>query len=146
MATALDANILLRFTQESHPEHDLTLRAVTQLEEENETLCLLPQNLVEYRCVATRPTTARGGFGLTPTEADLQIQLLESMFILVSDTSAIHPEWRQIVMQYGVSGLQVYDARIAACLRVHGITRLLTFNTKDFARYSGFDAVDPAQV
>lgn len=49
-------------------------------------------------------------------------------------------------MQVGVSGVQVHDARIAACLRVHRVTRLLTFNTKDFARYSGFVAVDPAQI
>ncbi len=39
-----------------------------------------------------------------------------------------------------------YDARIAACLRVHCVTRLLTFDMKDFARYSGFAAVDPAQI
>jgi len=146
MATALDANILLRFTQQSHPEHELTQAAVSQLEADGETLCLLPQNLVEYRCVATRPTTARGGFGLTPKEADTQLDLLESVFTLVADTSLIHPEWRRLIAEIGVSGVQVYDARIAACLRVHGIARLLTFNTKDFARYSGFVAVDPEKL
>ena len=71
---------------------------------------------------------------------------MERLFHLLPDTPAIYTEWRRLVMQIGVSGVQVHDARIAACLRVHGVTRLLTLNTKDFARYPGFTAVDPAQI
>lgn len=38
------------------------------------------------------------------------------------------------------------NARIAAALCVHSISRLLTFNTTDFARYPGVTALDPAHV
>jgi hypothetical protein len=31
-------------------------------------------------------------------------------------------------------------------MRVHGVTHLLTFNTQDFARYSGITAVHPRDV
>ena len=83
---------------------------------------------------------------MTLREADQQVRTMERLFRLLPDTPAIHTEWRKMVVEFGVSGIQVHDARIAACLRVHGISRLLTFNTKDFMRYSGFTAVDPAQV
>ncbi len=71
---------------------------------------------------------------------------MERIFRLLPDTPDIYTEWRRLVVEVGVSGVQVHDAWIAACLRVHGVTRLLTFNTKDFTRYSGFIAVDPAQI
>ncbi len=72
--------------------------------------------------------------------------MMERLFVLFPDTSDIYAEWRRLVVQHDVSGVQVHDVRIAACLRVHGIARLLTFNTKDFARYSGFVAVDPENI
>ncbi len=146
MATAVDANILLRLAQKQHPLYPVSRNAVRTLEAQGETLCYLPQNVVEFWNVLTRPASARGGFGLTPAQADRRTRMLERLFTLLPDTPDVHAEWRRLVVQVGVSGVQVHDARIAACLRVHGVTRLLTFNTKDFARYSGFDAVDPAQI
>ncbi len=131
MAIAVDANALLRFFQRSHPLHSVVRGAVRRLGDSGEDVCILPQNVVEYWNVATRPPSARGGFGLT---------------LFLPDTPDVHAEWRRLVVQIGVSGVQVHDARIAACLHVHGVTRLLTFNTKDFTRYSGFVAVDPAQI
>ena len=146
MAIAVDANALLRFFQRSHPQHPVVRGAVRRLREAGENVCILPQNVVEYWNVATRPPSARGGFGLTLREADHQVRIMERIFTLLPDTPDIHTEWRRLVVEAGVSGVQVHDARIAACLRVHGVTRLLTFNAKDFARYAGFVAVDPAQV
>ncbi len=146
MAIALDANVLLRLAQKQHPLYPIARRAVLKLKEEGETVCYLPQNVVEFWNVLTRPASARGGFGLTPAQADRKTRLIERIFTLLPDTPGVYAEWRRLVVQIGVSGVQVHDARIAACLRVHGVTRLLTFNTKDFARYSGFDAVDPAQI
>jgi len=145
MATALDANILLRLAHKEHPLHLLSRKAVLKMQAEDETLCYLPQNIVECWNVLTRPSASRGGFGLTPAQADRQIRILERFLLLLPDNSKVHSEWR-LVVQHDVSGVQVYDVRIAACLRVHGIARLLTFNTKDFARYSGFVAVDPEKL
>ncbi len=51
-------------------------------------------------------------------------------------------------MTYGVSGVQVHDARLVATMLVHGVTHILTFNTSGFTRYNskGIVAVDPATV
>lgn len=146
MATALDANVLLRLSQKQNSLYPISRTAVRKMAAENETLCFLPQNIVEVWNVFTRPPSARGGFGLTPVQADRRVRRLEHIFTLLPDNPDIYIEWRRLVVEFGVSGVQVYDARIAACLRVHGITRLSTFNTKDFARYSGFTAVDPEQI
>ena len=53
-----------------------------------------------------------------------------------------------LVVTYDVSGVQVHDARLVALMIVHGVTHVLTFNTRDFARYAGegIVAVDPTNV
>jgi predicted nucleic acid-binding protein len=51
-----------------------------------------------------------------------------------------------ILVTYGVSGVQVHDARLAAAMRVHGVKRILTFNERDFARYRDIEPVHPRAV
>lgn len=80
------------------------------------------------------------------SEADRGVSLLERLFTLLPDTPEVHEEWRRLVIAHGVSGVQAHDARIAAAMRVHGLTQILTFNTRDFARYPGIVAFDPADV
>ena len=48
---------------------------------------------------------------------------------------------------YGVSGVQVHDARLVATMLVHDVTHILTFNTQDFIRYrpEGIIAIDPSK-
>jgi predicted nucleic acid-binding protein len=46
----------------------------------------------------------------------------------------------------GVSGVQVHDARLVAAMRVHGVKSILTFNDRDFTRYTDIDAVHPRSV
>jgi len=52
------------------------------------------------------------------------------------------------VVSFGVSGVQVHDARLVAAMTVHGVTHILTLNPTDFARYTtvGIVAVDPLTV
>jgi predicted nucleic acid-binding protein len=104
------------------------------------------QNVIEFWNVTTRPATARGGYGMTVTQADARARLLERAFIVLPDTSSVYAEWRRLVVAFTVSGVQVHDARLVATMRVHGVTRILTFNTADFARYPGITALHPAQV
>jgi hypothetical protein len=67
---------------------------------------------------------------------------------LLLDSPAIYQEWRQLVVSFGVSGVQVHDARLVAAMKVNGVTHILTFNTTDFVRYAstGIVAVDPTNV
>jgi predicted nucleic acid-binding protein len=44
-----------------------------------------------------------------------------------------------------VIGSRVYDARLVAAMRVHGVGRILTFDAADFARY-GIDVLHPSAV
>jgi len=62
------------------------------------------------------------------------------------DSRQIHDQWRQLVVSHSVMGLQVYDARIAAAMKAHAVSHLLTLNKKDFTRYPEITVVAPHEL
>lgn len=140
-----DTNILLRSAEPAHPTHSQAVNAVRTLLANGDRVCLIPQNLIEFWNVATRPIE-RNGFGWSPAKTDVEISRLESLLTLLPDSQAIYREWRTIVLDNLVRGKQVHDARIVAAMEVHQITKLLTFNTKDFIRFGHIVLIDPKTV
>jgi predicted nucleic acid-binding protein len=108
-------------------------------------LCYTSQNLGEFWNALTRPAD-RNGYGLSPIEANRCARSIESRLRLLSDSLAVHQEWRRLLVDHNVSGVQVHDARLVASMRVHGVRRILTFNTKDFTRFDEIEAVHPLQL
>ena len=67
------------------------------------------------------------------------------MFAVLPDDPAIDAMWKRLVTAHGVIGNQVYDARLVAAMRVHGIGRVLAFDAEDFARYE-IEIIHPSAV
>ena len=88
----------------------------------------------------------RNGFGLSPTEAKREVLAIEAGMILLPDNEAVYREWRRIVLQYEVLGVQVHDARLAAAMHVRHVTHILTLNVMDFERFSGLTAPHPNTI
>ena len=139
-----DTNNLLRFAIRADVQHAVVLSAIKKLKANGYKIYILPQTCVEFWNVCTRPTS-RNGFGLSVQQANHSLRLVEKIFPLLPDDSNVHQQWRKLVVRFGVSGVQVHDARIVAAMLIHNVTHLLTFNTSDFNRYSslGIIAVDP---
>lgn len=140
-----DTNVLLRLLQRSDPEHAMIRSALRTLHQRGEQICFAPQNLVEFWCVCTRPTTANG-FGLTVAETDRRLRIIERLFMLLPDGPSVHVEWRRLVVAHAVSGVQVHDARLVALMRVHALTDVLTLDVDDFNRYRGISAIHPRDI
>jgi predicted nucleic acid-binding protein len=121
------------------------LNAIATLRVRGEQLHIVPQNLIEFWNVYTRPLE-RNGLGHTAAEAEAEVNRLKAFFSLLPDTAAIYQEWERLVVVYAVRGVNVHDAKLVAAMLVHGLTRVLTFNISDFARYSEITAVHPTTV
>ncbi|BDI34110.1 hypothetical protein CCAX7_61610 [Capsulimonas corticalis] len=144
MAYCLDTNILLRWIEPGTPMCAQARAAVQILRSQGEDLYILPQNIVEFWNGATRPANVNG-LGLTPAQADAEVGKIEALFPLLEDTPAVHTEWRKLVANCSVSGVQVHDARIAAAMLTHGVMHLLTFNVRHFNRF-GIVAISPSDL
>ena len=149
MAFLVDTSILVRLANRSDPSHAVADRAVVALHLRGEVLHLTPQNLVEFRNVATRPV-AVNGLGLAAVAAETKAADFEALFPLLSETPDIYLAWKALVAAAGVIGKQVHDARLVAVCQVRRVSRLLTFNTAHFAPLASYNpgivVVHPAKV
>lgn len=144
MSVLVDTNILLRRIQPDHVHHALAIDSVARLLAAGEQVYFTLQNISEFWNVMTRPTTANG-LGFSPTFALSEVGKIEAVLTLLPDSPAVYEEWKRLVGTYAVIGAKVHDARLVAVMNVHGVRRILTFNTSDFARFE-IEARHPSAV
>lgn len=145
MSYLVDTNILLRSIQENHPMHESSVQAVRKLLAQDETLCIVPQNLIEFWVVATRPLEVNG-LGLSVADGLQELEQMKTFFVLLPDTALIFSAWETLISKYKIIGKPSHDARLVAAMTVHNMTHLLTFNINDFKRFSEIIAIDPRDI
>src|SRR6516164_5337562 len=123
----VDTNILLRMTRRSDPQHQLVDTALARLASQSTILHYTHQNIAELWNAMTRPID-RNGLGLAAKEAQREVETIEFGMTLLPDNELVYREWRRLVVDYSISGVQVHDARLAASMYVHHITYILTLN------------------
>ncbi len=143
MAFLLDTNIFLRLAERNSDLRENVIKAIRVLRFKNEEICFTPQIVSEFWNACTRPQFARGGFGLSIDQTERKVLLIEKHFRCLPDSLATFNEWRKLVKEKSVIGVQVHDAKIAASMTVYGIHNLLTFNVGDFKRFEFINATDP---
>jgi len=140
-----DSNIVLRFVQPSDPFYQTISQAIDELQRNGENIVLVPQILVEFWVVATRPINVNG-LGITTDEAEKQLENLQKLFTVLPENERIFDEWKVLVTKHKVSGKPAHDARIVAAMTVHKIENILTLNPNDFKRYPEITAIKPQDV
>ncbi|MCI0417605.1 MAG: type II toxin-antitoxin system VapC family toxin [Acidobacteria bacterium] len=145
MSYTLDSNILIRSIEKNHSQQDEALDVINKLIGRGAEVFLLPQSLYEFWVVATRPRKDNG-LEMSAAEAEAVLAKFESVFPLKHDAQATYQVWRQLVTQHAVLGKNAHDARIAAALKTHGITHLVTFNKNHFKRFAEITALLPSEV
>jgi predicted nucleic acid-binding protein len=146
MAYLVDTNVFLRIVPKADPDRQIALTALRKLIGKNEELYYTTQVLAEFWTVCTRPTTARGGYGLTPAKTERKAQMIERYCQFIPETVAVHQEWRRLIAAQAITGVQVHDTRFVATMNAYGITHLLTFEKGNFTRFPGITIVSPGDV
>jgi predicted nucleic acid-binding protein len=141
----IDTNILLRMTRRSDPQHKIVDNALARLAGQGTALHYTHQNIAELWNTMTRPI-ARNGLGLSVADAEREVRAIELGLSLLPDSAAVYKQWRRVVLQYAISGVQVHDARLAATMYVHGVNHILTLNVADFGRFDGLTPLHPDSI
>ncbi len=145
MIWLIDTNILLRLVEIFSSQHLEAKNAIDKLLAQGDTLYLLLQNVSEFWNVCTRPLD-KNGFGFSIARVDAELTNIEQVFDILPDTEEVYRNWRELVVNYSVSGVKVHDAKIVAAMKAHGIQNLLSFNAKDFKRYTEIKSFEPKDV
>lgn len=144
-ACLLDSNILLRISKSDDPQHPVIAHALKVLVGQGARLCYTSQTLAEFWNASTRPAD-KNGFGLSIEETDRLARVIERDFDLLPDSRETHERWRTLLVAHNVQGVQVHDARLAASMYVHGVSRLLTMNVRDFKRFDDLRVMRPEDI
>lgn len=145
MIWLIDTNILLRLVEILSSQHPEAKNAIDKLLAQGNTLYLLLQNVSEFWNVCTRPLD-KNGFGFSIEQADAELSKIEQVFDILPDTEEVYKNWRKLVVDYSVTGVKVHDAKIVAAMKAHNIENLLSFNAKDFKRYTEIKSFEPKDV
>jgi predicted nucleic acid-binding protein len=143
MRVLIDTNILGRLSQPGHAMHATAVRAVKILRDGQHELRVVPQIIYEYWTVATRPAD-QNGLGLTIEETEANVLAFKSVFPTLRDERGILEQ--KLVAAHRVQGKPTHDARLVAAMERHGLSHLLTFNTKHFPRFGAVQILDPEVV
>lgn len=145
MRILCDTNILVRSIKPDDPHHDQTIDCLGRLVRDDHNLVIVPQCIYEFYVVSTRPIE-NNGLGLVPSSALDDIEDFNLLFQLYRDERTIFDCWVKIVNEYSVSGKPTHDARLVAAMMRHGIDDLLTWNDRDFRRYSEINVHTPSSL
>jgi predicted nucleic acid-binding protein len=144
MSVVVDTNVLLRRTQPDHPSHIVAVESVARLLSAGEPLYFTLQNISEFWNVATRPI-ANNGLGFSVAMTLIEVNKIEQFLAVLPESPATYGEWKRLVVKHSVHGSKVHDTKLVASMNVHGVRKILTFNTDDFTRYD-VEAVNPASL
>lgn len=145
MAYLPDTSVILRLNEPSNPLCEIVENCLDKLGRGGEKLVVVPQILVEFWVVATRPKDVNG-LGLTVGEAERTLENLQKIFTVLPDEARIFDEWKRLVVKHKVRGKPAHDARIVAAMTAHKIENVLTLNPSDFKRYAEIKTVRPQDV
>ena len=108
-------------------------------------LCYSSQTLGEFWNASTRPFE-KNGFGLSVEETERLANVIERDFEFLPDNRNVHDRWRAWLVAHAIQGVQVHDARLAACMYAHGIGQILTLNVRDFRRFKDLHVLHPVDL
>lgn len=96
-------------------------------------MCVTTQILREYLVVLTRGDAFAKSFSVDQvlTQVEALLPSLEILDEPIDVLNLLH----ELVSQYQIRGKSVHDANVVAVMLVHGIRRLVTYNSADFERY-----------
>lgn len=141
--TALDTNVLVGLLVESSPNHLVATKGIRHV---SDALCTTPTNIGEILRLLTHHKVFE-----KPLKTSKAVQavadLLEEYNIRILDEDT--DWWRELVaIEHEIPGLkgnEIFDARIALCLKQHGIKRIFTWDA-DFKKYSFLTAINLLSV
>lgn len=131
--------------KKEHAQRKVALAALVKPRKNGASFYVTMQNISEFWNVCTRPIE-NNGLGLSVEAAARQLKRFERLFVRLTENEQVYLDWRDLVTQQGVIGIKVHDAKLVALMMVHRVDGILTFNTKDFKRYSEIKAINPTEV
>ena len=136
----VDTNVLVYAAAPAAPLHAAAVKRLVVLRNAGDELWISRQVLREYAATQTRPQAFGAPVPAVAVAATLVV--FQTAFHIAEDGPQVTAHLVKLLTAVSVGGKQVHDANIVATMLTHNISRLLTHNTADFARFASFITVE----
>jgi predicted nucleic acid-binding protein len=141
-AVLVDTNVLLEATAPARDLHRAGRGVFDEWPNRGVRLCLSGQVLREYLVVATRGAEVNGlGLGIGAALDNVAAFLDRCRFL--PEDGAVARHLRELLRNFPCTGKRIHDANLVATGLVHGVTKLVTANAKDFEPFDSLVEVMP---
>jgi predicted nucleic acid-binding protein len=137
----VDTNVLVYTQLALSPHHAVAVARLNELAAGGAELWISRQILREYLSAMSDPGLLTATIPMTSLLTD--VQKFDNHFRVAEEDPAITIFLIGLLLQIPVLGKQIHDANIVATMQTHGIPKLLTHNTADFARFSSVITILP---
>jgi predicted nucleic acid-binding protein len=138
----VDTNVLVYATNARSPWRRDAEALLSLARQRGIELVISTQVVREYLAVTTRPEAGKIDKSTVRDALD-NVRTFQSELRVIPEDSAVSERFVELVEQYEVGGKQVHDANIVACMLIHGVRSLLTFNAHDFKRFADLITILP---
>ena len=143
----LDSNILIYAEQEEAPQHEVAKSLRDRALRGDIPACVSPQVLTEFFSVVTNTRRQRVSDPLTVQEAIDQVRKYNESenLTVIYPGAGIVERVLSLLEAHPVSGRDIHDLHLIATMLSNGVTKIYTFNTKDFTPFSEIQVFAPSQ-
>jgi predicted nucleic acid-binding protein len=138
-----DTNILVASLYKDH-EHHLPARRLVQAAVDGQLrLCLTSQVLAEFYAVTTNPKKVSNP--LTPEEARGEVAKYawSSQFVKLPVSGDVVARWVALAARRPITRGKIFDLQLVATMLSNGVTRIYTFNRRDFEVFDEIVVLTP---
>lgn len=134
----IDTNVLVYADQPQAAFHTIARDALIAFEAARDEQWISQQVIREYLSVVTRANpSAPERLPLSPQIAALAAARFLDTFRIAPDGLDVANRLLDLIAAHSVAGRRVHDVNIVATMLTHDITRLVTFNPRDFRAFGG---------
>jgi predicted nucleic acid-binding protein len=137
----VDTSVLIQAAITSAPLHGAAVARLAALGGTGVEFWISRQVIRKYLAVLSRPQAYTAA--LAPVELAADVVRFQAQFRIAEDGPAVTGHLLNLIQSVPVGGKQIHDANIGATMQAHGLRRLLTHNTTDFARFGSLVTVEP---
>ncbi|MHB1686387.1 MAG: type II toxin-antitoxin system VapC family toxin [Ignavibacteriaceae bacterium] len=142
----LDTNVLVYAADVTSPFHNTANLLLDRGLQNTISLCITPQVLFEFFSVITNPKRVD-----TAWDKEKAVRAMEKYYY-ANQIKKIYPNTNDIkelldfLKRYEIKGRGIFDLHLVVTMLSNGVTRICTYNEKDFLKYSEIEVLNPKSV
>jgi uncharacterized protein len=139
----LDTNLLVYALYRDMPQYRAARALLEQTQEEAAGLCASSQVLAEFYSIITNPRRVTSPFTSAEALREIEKVCAAPGTILVPLPVDVVERWVTLLRRHPITRERIFDVQLVATMLANGISKIYTFNVKDFRPFLEIEAIEP---